>query len=143
MKDKLKIVSGILLVSVFLLFILSIAAFFGGNFMRLFGFHYDSHWSVIWFFLWSEILGLPLDFLALGFPRAMFQMEKCQAYQAKLLFVLLQTSFGFFIMYLLDNYLENVSATPTALFAVCFVAALLGMGDVTKEPQEFEKPTEK
>lgn len=136
MKDKLKIVSGILLVSVFLLFILSITAFFGGNFMRLFGFHYDNHWSVIWFFLWSEILGLPLDFLALAFPRTMYQLGKCPAYQAKILFVFLQTSFGFFIMYLLDNYLTNVSATPTALFAVCLVGALIGMGDVTKEPTE-------
>ena len=111
--------------------IVSVVAIFGGALMKIFGFTYRSVGSIILFFVISGILAFPLELFVKAIPKVLFShFKKINEFEAKLMFVVLDT-FLSMIMFLVVNYfMHSVSATPVALFIVSLVMSLLCMNDV-------------
>ena len=61
---------GIVLLIVFVL------ACFGGVIMHFFGFYYESVWKLMLFFILSGLVGLPLELVAKGVPKALLAFNK-------------------------------------------------------------------
>ena len=72
MKEKLKELAGALLgysvVAVVILAVIALIAVVSGSIMRLFGFEYESVWSIILFFIIVMIVGFPLEVLSSALP---------------------------------------------------------------------------
>ena len=114
--------------------IVSLVALFGGALMKLFGFTYHSVGSVILFFIISGILAFPIELFVKAIPKVLFShFRKITAFEAKVLFVVLDTMLSMLTMSLVDYFMKSVDATFVSLIIISLVMALLCMNDVTEE----------
>ena len=111
--------------------ILSLIALFGGAFMKVFGFTYQSVGSIILFFVISGILAFPIELFVKAIPKVLFShFKKINKMEAKTVFVVLDTALSMVMFSLVDYFMASVSATPIALFAVSLAMSMLCMNDV-------------
>jgi len=117
--------------------IISLVAVFGGALMTMFGFTYQSVGSIILFFAVSGILAFPIELFVKAIPKVLFShFKKINAFEAKVIFVVLDTTLSMIMLSLVDYYMKNVSATSVSLFVVSLVMALLSMNDVTEKKDD-------
>ena len=117
--------------------IISLVAVFGGALMTMFGFTYQSVGSIILFFAVSGILAFPIELFVKAIPKVLFShFKKINAFEAKVIFVVLDTTLSMIMPSLVDYYMKNVSATSVSLFVVSLVMALLSMNDVTEKKDD-------
>ena len=132
-KDNLGRLIGFLVIVGIIVAIVSLLAIFGGALMKMFGFTYQSIGSIILFFVVSGILAFPIELFVKAIPKVLFShFKKINAFEAKIIFVVLDTSLSMMMMSLVDYYMKSVSATSVSLFVVSLVMALLCMNDVTE-----------
>ena len=105
--------------------IISLVAVFGGALMTMFGFTYQSVGSIILFFAVSGILAFPIELFVKAIPKVLFShFKKINAFEAKVIFVVLDTTLSMIMLSLVDYYMKNVSATSVSLFVVSVVVKL-------------------
>lgn len=132
-KERLGQIVGFLIIVGIIIAIISVVAIFGGALMKIFGFTYQSVGSIILFFIVSGILAFPIELFVKAIPKVLFShFKKISAFEAKVIFVVLDTSLSMIMMSLVDYFMKNVSATSVSLFVVSLVMALLCMNDVTE-----------
>ena len=132
-KNTLGKIIGFLLIVGIIVAIVSLIAIFGGALMKIFGFTYQSVGSIILFFAISGILAFPIELFVKAIPKVLFShFKKINAFEAKVVFIILDTSLSMIMMSLVDYYMKSVSATSISLFVVSLVMALLCMNDVTE-----------
>lgn len=132
-KNTLGKIIGFLLIVGIIVAIVSLIAIFGGALMKIFGFTYQSVGSIILFFAISGILAFPIELFVKAIPKVLFShFKKINAFEAKIIFIILDTSLSMIMMSLVDYYMKSVSATSISLFVVSLVMALLCMNDVTE-----------
>lgn len=113
--------------------IVSVVAIFGGALMKLFGFTYQSVGSIIMFFVISGILSFPVELLVKAIPKVLFlHFKKINEFEAKIMFVLLDSILAMIIFSLVDYFMQSVSATSISLFVISLVMSLLCMNDVVE-----------
>lgn len=96
--------------------IISLVAVFGGALMTMFGFTYQSVGSIILFFAVSGILAFPIELFVKAIPKVLFShFKKINAFEAKVIFVVLDTTLSMIMLSLVDYYMKNVSATSVSL----------------------------
>lgn len=113
--------------------IVSVVAIFGGALMKLFGFTYQSVGNIILFFAISEILTFPLELFVKAIPKVLFShFKKINVFEAKVIFVVLDTILSMIIFSIVDYFMQGVSSTPLSLLVVSLIMSLLCMNDVVE-----------
>ena len=111
--------------------IVSVIAIFGGAFMKLFGFTYQSVGSIILFFVVFGILVFPIELCVKAIPKVLFShFKKINELEAKIMFVVLDTLLSMVMFSTVDYFMKSVSATHISLLIVSLVMSLLCMNDV-------------
>ena len=132
-KDYIGKFIGFLVISGIIVAIVSVVAIFGGALMKLFSFTYQSVGSIIIFFVISGILAFPIELLVKAIPRVLFlHFKKINEFEAKIMFVVLDTILTMIMFSLVDYFMQSVSATLISLFVVSLVMSLLCMNDVVE-----------
>ena len=122
---------GFLIIVAVIVAIISLLALFGGALMKMFGFTYKSVGSIILFFAISGILAFPIELFVKAVPKVLFShFKKINEFEAKVMFVVLDTLLSMAMFSMVDSFMKSVSATPIALFVVSLVMSLLCMNDV-------------
>lgn len=136
-KDTLGKFMGFLVIVGIIVAIVSVLAIFGGALMKIFGFTYQSVGSIILFFVVSGILAFPIELFVKAVPKVLFlYFKKLTAFEAKVIFIVLDTSLSMMMLSLVDYYMKSVSATSVSLFVVSLVMAMLSMNDVTENKSD-------
>lgn len=136
-KERIGRIVGFLIIVGIIVAIISLVAIFGGALMKIFGFTYQSIGSIILFFTLSGILAFPIELFVKLIPKVLFLHFKIiSAFEAKAIFVVLDTFLSMIMMSLVDYFMKKVSATSVSLFIVSLVMALLCMNDVTKSKDQ-------
>ncbi len=91
----------------------------------IFGFTYNSIWSMLIFFAFCGFVCVPLERTALVVPRILLEHEKLSLTKARILFVMLDTIMSTITFLLVENVMSGVSATPASIILFSFVLALL------------------
>lgn len=99
--------------------------FVGGAIMRLFGFTYKSYLSILFYFLITGIVRLPLDIIAMSLPKILTKLGFINHSISTIVHVFLDTLFNSIIFSVFDYFLDNVAATDMAIIVVSFVMAIL------------------
>ena len=130
-KNNLGKFIGFLIIVGIIVAIISLIALFGGALMKIFGFTYQTVGSIISFFIISGILAFPIELFCKAIPKVLFlHFKKINAFETKVLFVVLDTFLSMVVFSLVDYFMKSVSATPVSLFVVSLVMSLLCMNDV-------------
>ena len=125
---------GFLIIVAIIVAIISLLALFGGALMKMFGFTYKSVGSIILFFAISGILAFPIELFVKAVPKVLFShFKKINEFEAKVMFVVLDTLLSMAMFSMVDSFMKSVSATPIALFVVSLVMSLLCMNDVIEK----------
>lgn len=136
-KEILGKLIGFLIIVGIIAAIVSLFAIFGGALMKIFGFTYQSIGSIILFFIVSGILAFPIELFVKAIPKVLFShFKNVNAFEAKVIFIVLDTSLSMIMLSLVDYYMKSVSATSVSLFVVSLVMALLCMNDVTENKDD-------
>lgn len=121
---------GIVLLIVFVL------ACFGGVIMHFFGFYYESVWKLMLFFIFSGLVGLPLELLAKGIPKALLVFNKISAGFARGIFFILDVLSTMVSMILIDYFMESVSATLRSVVVIAVIIAIFSVKDIGRTKKE-------
>ena len=125
---------GFLIIVGIIVVIISLIALFGGALMKVFGFTYQSIGSILMFFVISGILVFPMELSVKAIPKVLFSyFKKLNEFEAKILFVVLDTVLSMAMFSLVDYFMKSVSATLVSLFAVSLFMSLLCMNDVIEK----------
>ncbi len=125
---------GFLIIVAIIVAIISLLALFGGALMKIFGFTYKSVGSIILFFAISGILAFPIELFVKAVPKVLFShFKKINEFEAKVMFVVLDTLLSMAMFSMVDSFMKSVSATPISLFVVSLVMSLLCMNDVIEK----------
>lgn len=117
--------------------IVSVLAIFGGALIKIFGFTYQSVGSIILFFVVSGMLAFPIELFVKAIPKVLFShFKKINAFETKVIFIVLDTSLSMMMLSLVDYYMKSVSATSVSLFVVSLVMAMLSMNDATENKND-------
>ena len=134
-KYKEKIIT-LLLFGVLFIIVLSILAFISGAIMKVFGFEYRSVGSIVLFFIIAAITSYPLGLIASAFPKALLSFNKVSTPTAIALYLILDTFATFWGLKITDYCMQTISAKDISIFVVSLIFALLGIGDIKKNPTE-------
>ena len=121
---------GISMVILGIMGIFSVIAIFGGGIMKIFGFEYQSVGHVILFFVITGVLSFSTEMLAKGFANALLALNKINIPVARVLFVGLDMLSTGLSMYIVDYFMNCVSATPLSIFVISFLFAILSVSDI-------------
>ena len=125
---------GFLIIVAIIVAIISLLALFGGALMKMFGFTYKSVGSIVLFFAISGILAFPIELFVKAVPKVLFShFKKINEFEAKVMFVVLDTLLSMAMFSMVDYFMKSVSATPISLFVVSLVMSLLCMNDVIEK----------
>ena len=113
-----------------LIAIVSVLALFGGFIMKFFGFQYDSLPSIILFFVFTGLLGFPIEVIAMITPRALLSHHKLSLTAAKVLFIILDSASTVLVMTMVDFAMDSVKASGLAILVIAVIIALSSMSDV-------------
>lgn len=133
MKKILKDILGYGVVAIVILAIISVIAIFGGGIMKMFGFEYDSVWSIIKYFIVVVIVGAPVELLTKAFPKALYQLGKIDEKAEKILFVIFDTLGSCTVLAIVDKFMDSVTASNLAIVIVSFVFAMTSIETEDKE----------
>ena len=131
MEEKIRKMLGVALGSTVMCLIVfgvfAVIALVGGNLMALFGFRYDGIGSLLLFFLLGAVVGLPLEVFSSAFPRALYAVGKISRWGAKALYNPLDSLFTMGSFWLIDQWMESVSATGLSLCIIGFCMSVATM----------------
>lgn len=113
-----------------ILFIVFVLACFGGVIMHFFGFYYESVWKLMLFFILSGLVGLPLELVAKGVPKALLAFDKISAGFARGLFLILDVLSTIVSMTVVDHFMESVSVTWRSVVVIAVIIAIISVKDI-------------
>lgn len=106
---------------------LAVIVFFGGAIMTLFGFSYKSYTSIFIYFFISGVICLPLDIIALSFPKVLAELGMIQHSTRKIVHVALDTIFNSIIFSIVDFFMDSIYTTDMAIVVVSFIMAIVNV----------------
>ncbi|HAX72410.1 MAG TPA: hypothetical protein DCY20_02670 [Firmicutes bacterium] len=124
MKKILEPMLGFSFVGLVLLLIFSFIAMIGGGIMKLFGLQYDSLLHLLLFFIVTAGIGFPIEAFAGALPKVLREAGFIQHKLYVVLFVILDTMSTYFVVSLVDHFMDSVQATELAIFIYAFVFAI-------------------
>lgn len=104
--------------------------------MKVFGFEYRSVGSIVLFFIIATISSYPLGLIASAFPKVLLSFNKVSTPTAIALYLILDTFATFWGLKITDYCMQTISAKDISIFVVSLIFALLGIGDIKKNPTE-------
>lgn len=138
-KEKIGAVLAVLIVAAVIFAVIAVISLFGGSVMKIFGFEYDSLWSIILLFVIAGIVGFPLDLFSMGLPAALVSLGKADVDLATVFYVILDTLLTAASMAIADYFMDSVSASDLAVLAVSFVFALTSVKDFREKAEKKSK----
>lgn len=82
---------------------LSVIALLSGTIMRFFGFRYDSIGSMILFFIITTIVSYPMNLIAGGLSKALYQIKRINKNRAIVLYLILDTIATYLGLMIVDH----------------------------------------
>ena len=123
----LKYLPAIALLMVLILIVLFLMSVSGGAVMKIFGFEYDSVWSIFKFFLATAVVGIPVDLLTNSRPKALADLNIISGFGHAVIFVILDTAGNSIVMTVADKFMKDVSATSISIIAVSFLLSVFSL----------------
>ena len=108
---------------------LSVIALLSGAIMRFFGFRYDSIGSMILFFVIATIVSYPMNLIAGGLSKALYQIKRMSKNRAIVLYLILDTIATYLGLMIVDDCLPSISASYLSILVISFLFALPGIDD--------------
>lgn len=95
-----------------------------GTVLEWLGLRYDSVGQLLLYVLYSALLGLPLDLFSTASVRALYRLRKVDRRQGNLLYIPMDTLFTVGAFWLVDRWMDSVSATGLSLWVLGLGMAL-------------------
>lgn len=95
-----------------------------GTVLEWLGLRYDSVGQLLLYVLYSALLGLPLDLFSTASVRALYRLRKVDRRQGNLLYIPMDTLFTVAAFWLVDRWMDSVSATGLSLWVLGLGMAL-------------------
>ncbi len=119
-----------------ILFIVFVLACFGGVIMHFFGFYYESVGKLMLFFIFSGLVGLPLELIAKGLPNILLANNIVSVGFAKRLFFISDVLSTLVSMIVVDHFMESVSATLRSVIVIAVIIAIISVKDIGRTKKE-------
>lgn len=129
--NKEKLITFIVCGTVFVA-VLSVIALLSGVIMRLFGFRYQSIWSIILFFIIATVVSYPINLIAGGLPKALYKLKRISKNIAIILYLALDTIATCFGLMIVDYCMSTIFASDLSKLVISFILALPGIEDFKK-----------
>ena len=126
--NKEKLITFIVLGTIFVA-VLSVIALLSGVVMRLFGFRYQSIWSIILFFIIATVVSYPINLIAGGLPKALYKLKRISKNIAIILYLALDTIATCFGLLIVDYCMSTIAASDLSKLVISFILALPGIDD--------------
>ncbi len=139
LKNRIAQLLSMLICAGLVLLVVTFVALTGGAVMKLFGFQYESVWTIVAYFAVAELLTLPIDWISGAVPRILWYFGKLPAPAAILLYLILDAGISFAAFRAVDHWMPGVAATDTAIFVLAAITALLGVKDVLRKPNGMDQ----
>lgn len=104
--------------------IVSLVATFGGQFMKLFGFEYDSTISLVSFFAMSGFIGFIAGIIVKFVAKLLLYIDIANPIMVKLLFITAYTLVSMTAMHIADFFMPTISATSLSICVMALVMAI-------------------
>ena len=126
-----KIASYTILAVIFII-VISFLSAIGGVIMGVFGFKYKSFKSIVLFFVFSGILGFPMEVLSKAIPKSLLKMGFINKKPAIALFMFLDASSSALAMTVVDFFMTSVSASDISIIIISIILALFSLDGFDK-----------
>lgn len=126
--NKEKLITFIICGTIFVA-VLSVIALLSGVVMRLFGFRYQSIWSIILFFIIATVVSYPINLIAGGLPKALYKLKRISKNIAIILYLALDTIATCFGLLIVDYCMSTIAASDLSKLVISFILALPGIDD--------------
>lgn len=126
--NKEKLITFIVCGTIFVA-VLSVIALLSGVVMRLFGFRYQSIWSIILFFIIATVVSYPINLIAGGLPKALYKLKRISKNIAIILYLALDTIATCFGLMIVDYCMSTIFASDLSKLVISFILALPGIDD--------------
>ena len=126
--NKEKLITFIVCGTIFVA-VLSVIALLSGVVMRLFGFRYQSIWSIILFFIIATVVSYPINLIAGGLPKALYKLKRIIKNIAIILYLALDTIATCFGLMIVDYCMSTIFASDLSKLVISFILALPGIDD--------------
>ncbi|WMI81018.1 YrvL family regulatory protein [Anaerotignum sp. MB30-C6] len=115
---------GYLVIGGLILGVVSIIAMFGGVYMHLFGFQYESVGTLILFFILVSIISLPLESLAIFLTQFMIRLGLAQKNYG-LVYIFFDVSSCFIAMQIVDYFMPSIVSTRLSILLFALTLSLI------------------
>lgn len=115
---------GYLVIGGLILGVVSIIAMFGGVYMHLFGFQYESVGTLILFFILVSIISLPLESLAIYLTQFMIRLGLAQKNYG-LVYIFFDVSSCFIAMQIVDYFMPSIVSTRLSILLFALTLSLI------------------
>lgn len=115
---------GYLIIGGCILAVITILALFGGVFMHLFGFQYESVSSLILFFVLVSILSLPLESLANFLTNNLISLGIAKESYG-FVYVFFDVTSCFIAMLIVDYFMESIVSTKSSILLFALTLSLI------------------
>lgn len=129
--NKEKLITFIVCGTIFVA-VLSFIELLSGVVMRLFGFRYQSIWSIILFFIIATVVSYPINLIAGGLPKALYKLKRIHLNIAIILYLALDTIATCFGLLIVDYCMSTIAASDLSILVISFILALPGIEDFKK-----------
>ena len=126
--NKEKLITFIVCGTIFVA-VLSVIALLSGVVMRLFGFRYQSIWSIILFFIIATVVSYPINLIAGGLPKALYKLKRISKNIAIILYLAVDTIATCFGLMIVDYCMSTIFASDLSKLVISFILALPGIDD--------------
>ena len=126
--NKEKLITFIVCGTIFVA-VLSVIALLSGVVMRLFGFRYQSIWSIILFSIIATVVSYPINLIAGGLPKALYKLKRISKNIAIILYLALDTIATCFGLLIVDYCMSTIAASDLSKLVISFILALPGIDD--------------
>ena len=126
--NKEKLITFIVCGTIFVA-VLSVIALLSGVVMRLFGFRYQSIWSIILFFIIATVVSYPINLIAGGLPKALYKLKRISKNIAIILYLALDTIATCFGLLIVDYCMSTIAASDLSKLVISFILVLQGIDD--------------
>lgn len=126
--NKEKLITFIVCGTIFVA-VLSVIVLLSGVVMRLFGFRYQSIWSIILFFIIATVVSYPINLIAGGLPKALYKLKRISKNIAIILYLALDTIATCFGLLIVDYCMSTIAASDLSKLVISFILALPGIDD--------------
>ena len=126
--NKEKLITFIVCGTIFVA-VLSVIALLSGVVMRLFGFRYQSIWSIDLFFIIATVVSYPINLIAGGLPKALYKLKRISKNIAIILYLALDTIATCFGLLIVDYCMSTIAASDLSKLVISFILALPGIDD--------------